>query len=88
MTPKLAGVAQAFSLLKHNIENDADELLQRINSANDRRQGVKDKSHTALDSANNGMKDIEDFLEAMEGTNGSPNSSASSAPRSSNVATK
>jgi hypothetical protein len=88
MTPKLAGVAQAFNLLKHNIEADAEELLQRINTANDRRASVKDKSHSALDTANNGMKDIEDFLESMEGTNGSPNSSASSAPRSSNVATK
>ncbi len=90
MTPKLAGIASAFQLLKHNLENDADALARRIAAADARRQSVVSGSHGALNAVDNNMKDIEDFLGALEGVNGAPGneSSASSAPRSSEVAQK
>jgi hypothetical protein len=84
MTPKLQGVLQSFNLLKHNLEADADDLAKRIQDADQRRVALKQNSHAALGKVGSDMGDIEDFLGAMEGTNGAPleSSSASSPPSS------
>lgn len=72
MTPKLQGVLQSFNMLKHNLERDADEMAKRIQTADQRRQALKQTGHAALGRVDADMKDIEDFLGAMEGTNGAP----------------
>jgi hypothetical protein len=77
MTPKLQGVLQSFNMLKHNLEADADELATRIQDAEKRRAALKQNSHAALGRVGSDMGDIEDFLGAMEGSNGAPLESSS-----------
>jgi hypothetical protein len=86
MTPKMAGVLQKFNLLKHNIEADMDELSVRVDRADAQRETVKVKSHQSLDTVSTSMNDIEEFLTALDGSNGGPNSSGQPSPRSSDVA--
>lgn len=85
MIPKLQGVLQSFNLLQHNLEADADDLAKRIQAADQRRLALKQNSHNALGKVGTAMGEIEDFLGAMEGSNGAPldSSSASSAPSAS-----
>ncbi len=91
MTPKLQGVLQSFNMLKHSLEADADEMAKRIQTADQRRQALKQSGHAALGRVDADMKDIEDFLGAMEGSNGAPlevssGSSAASSAASPDVA--
>jgi hypothetical protein len=81
MTPKLQGALQALEMLKHDVESDAEEIVKKVSDLQSRRKVVRDKTHGKLDAAGNSIGDIEDFVSALEGSNGAPldNSSGSSA---------
>lgn len=72
MTPKLQGVLQSFSLLKHNVEADAEKLANRVQTADSKRKQLFAGAHDTLGKLDSDMKDIEDFLGAIEGSNGGP----------------
>ena len=80
MTPKLQGALQALKVLQHDVEADADELIAKAAQLQERRQAAKTKSHGALDKAGNGLGDIEDFVTALEGSNGAPTAAAPVTP--------
>jgi len=80
MTPKLQGALQALKVLQHDVEADADELITKAAQLQERRQAAKTKSHSALDKAGNGLGDIEDFVSALEGSNGAPTAAAPLTP--------
>lgn len=72
MTPKLRGALQALEMLKHDAESDADEIVARIGDLQTRRKAAKAKTHGALDQTANSLGDIEEFVGALEGSNGGP----------------
>lgn len=72
MTPKLQGALQALKVLQHDVEADADELIAKAAQLQERRQAAKTKTNGALDKAGNGLGDIENFVSALEGSNGAP----------------
>jgi hypothetical protein len=80
MTPKLQGALQALKVLQHDVEADADELIAKAAQLQDRRQAAKTKTHGALDKAGNGIGDIENFVSALEGSNGAPADPTAAAP--------
>lgn len=89
MTPKLRGVRASMDKLRHALEADADRLAARIETADAKRVAVFDASHGVLSGVERDLKEVEDFIDEMEKTNGGPtldDSSESSAPRSSEVA--
>jgi len=93
MNAKLSGVLQSFKMLQHDVETDAEEMAQRIMSADARRKALKTATDTAVDALHSGMQEIEDFLGAMEGNNGAPgnasaDSSTTSQQRSSDLTQK
>lgn len=73
MTPKLQGALQALKMLQHDVETDAEEIVARVNDLQTRRQSAKAKTHGTLDKAHAGIGDIEEFVSALEGSNGAPN---------------
>lgn len=72
MTPKLQGALQALEMLKHDAESDAEEIVARVADLQARRKAAKSKTHGALDKTANSLGDIEDFVSALEGSNGGP----------------
>lgn len=72
MTPKLQGALQALEMLKHDADNDADEIVARVADLQTRRKAAKNKTHGALDKTANSLGDIEEFVSALEGSNGGP----------------
>ena len=90
MTPKLQGALQALKMLQHDVEADADEVIRKAADLQERRRAAKTRTHAAMDSAGSSLGEIEEFVSALEGDNGAPNSSGGSAspsaPRSSDVA--
>lgn len=93
MTPKLRGVRASMDKLRHALETDADKLSSRIQAADARRGAVFEASHGVLDGVERDLKEVEDFVTDMEGSNGGPPTSADSSesseqprPRSSEVA--
>ena len=85
MTPKVHGLAGALSKLHHGLDQRAEKLLQRIESANERSDAAFKAAHAKLDAADAAMADVETFIEGLEKTNGGPSlgdSRESSAPHS------
>ncbi len=91
MTPKLSGLASALGKFRHDTEVDADKLMLRLNGVDQRRKAAIAKTHGTLDAAEGGIKEVEDFVDALEGHNGGDPLDVSSTPsgvRSSEVAQK
>lgn len=72
MTPKLRGVASAFAKLTHGLEQRSGQLLERIEAADKRGSQAFDKAHSSLDSTEQAMADVENFISSLEGANGGP----------------
>lgn len=92
MTPKFRGVSEALAKLRHSLDHDADKLVKRIEDADARRDAVFAKSHKTLDTAHQGLDDINKFIDDLERSNQGPplddSASGSSGPRSTEVAEK
>lgn len=88
MTPKLRGVHGSLAKLRHALEEDADKLATRIETADTRRQNVFAASHGAVANVERDLREVEQFLNEMDKTNGGDplDASVSPHPRSSEVA--
>lgn len=70
---KTQGLAQKLSLLKHNMEVQADKLGARVDDAANKSTETFAKSHAFLDSAHSDLAEIEKFIEDLGAvTNGGP----------------
>lgn len=83
MTPKFRGVTDALKKLQHNLDADASKLLERIESADARRDTVFKKSQDTVAAAHGTLDGIDSFIDELERTNAGP---LEDAPRSSEVA--
>jgi hypothetical protein len=79
MNPKLQGVASAMAKLQHGLEERSGKLLDRIETADKRGAAAFDKAHGSLDATEKAMADVETFIASLEGSNGGPTLSDSSA---------
>lgn len=80
MTPALRGVPAALDKLRHKLDAEAEKLANRIEGANVRSDNAFAKSHKILDSADEGLKEIEQYVTDLERSN------SGELPRSSTVA--
>ena len=80
MTPKLQGLTTAMGLLKSRIETESDKLIARVEAANAKTGSAFAKANATLDEAASGLSEIESFIASLEGSNGGPPLSDSSAP--------
>ncbi len=96
MTPKLRGVRASMDKLRHALETDADKLAARIEAADGKRSSVFEGSNKALAVVERDLKEVEDYIDELEKSNGGPmlDGSAESSdnvvvhPRSSEVASR
>ena len=79
VTPKLKGIAGAMAKLQHGLDDRADKLLARIESADQRSDAAFKKAHGTLDAAEAAVADVEEFVAGLEGSNGGPLSGSDSA---------
>lgn len=78
MTPKLAGLPTALATLRHSLETQAGQLLDRANAVNDRISKAMTKANTQMAATEQAASDIEAFANSLEGSNGGPTLSDSS----------
>lgn len=79
MTPKLAGLSGALAILQHSLEDQAGKLLDRVNAVNVRTAAAMAKANTQMAATEQAAADIEAFANSLEGSNGGPTLSDSSA---------
>jgi hypothetical protein len=79
MTPKLAGLSTALATLQHGLEDQAGKLLDRVNAVNVRTAAAMAKANTQMAATEQAAADIEAFANSLEGSNGGPSLSDSSA---------
>ncbi|WP_316214300.1 hypothetical protein [Bradyrhizobium sp. SZCCHNR2032] len=78
MPSKLRGVTQAMDMLRFNLEADAEKLMERVNDTDGRRATVFKDAHRELDQHDSDLREIDAYLNALEGSNGGPSSRGSS----------
>ena len=69
-TPKLQGLAKAMAMLEHNMEDGAGKLLAKIESVGQRGEAALAKGHTKIDGIAGRVAEVEEFVTALEGSNG------------------
>lgn len=79
MTPKLAGLSTALATLQHGLEDQASKLLDRVNAVNVRTAAAMAKANSQMAATEQAAADIEAFANSLEGSNGGPTLSDSSA---------
>lgn len=79
MNPKFAGLASAASKLNYNLGVRSEKVLARISGAGARADAAFDKVEATLDATEKAAADIEEFANSLEGSNGGPTLSDSSA---------
>lgn len=79
MTPKLAGLSTALATLQHGLEDQASKLLDRVNAVNVRTAAAMAKANAQMAATEQAAADIEAFANSLEGSNGGPTLSDSSA---------
>jgi hypothetical protein len=79
MTPKLAGLSTALATLQHGLEDQAAKLLDRVNAVNVRTAAAMAKANAQMAATEQAAADIEAFANSLEGSNGGPSLSDSSA---------
>jgi hypothetical protein len=78
MTPNLAGLSTALATLKHSLEGQAAQLLDRANAVNARTSAALAKANVQMAATEQAAADIEAFANSLEGSNGGPTLSDSS----------
>jgi hypothetical protein len=58
--------------LRHALEQDADRLATRIETADAKREAVFEASNSVLAAVERDLKDVEEFTAEMEKSNGGP----------------
>ncbi|MGR4929048.1 hypothetical protein ACIPUD_19965 [Bradyrhizobium sp. CAR08] len=71
-TPKFRGLAKAMALLEHNLEDGAGKLMEKIESVGSRGETALADGHTKVDGIAGRVAEVEDFVAAIEGSNGAP----------------
>jgi hypothetical protein len=79
MTPKLAGLSTALATLRHSLEVQASDLMTRADVVNARISVAMTKAKAQMTVTEQAATDIEDFANSLEGSNGGPTLSDSSA---------
>lgn len=69
-TPKLQGLAKAMAMLEHTMEDGAGKLLAKIESVGARGEAALSKGHTKIDGIAGRVAEVEEFVTALEGSNG------------------
>lgn len=67
--PKLQGLSARFHKLTYKLETKASELDARLAETDCRADSVFDKTHKQLDGYDNHLKDVNQFLDSVEGSN-------------------
>lgn len=78
MTPKLAGLASSLAALRHSLEGQAADLMNRADAVNARIATAMTKAKGQMAVTEQAAADIEEFANSLEGANGGPSLSDSS----------
>jgi hypothetical protein len=78
MTPKLAGLALSLATLRHSLEGQAADLMNRADAVNARIATAMTKAKAQMAVTEQAATDIEEFANSLEGANGGPSLSDSS----------
>jgi hypothetical protein len=86
MTPRFRSITEALKKLQHNLDSDAQKLMQRIETADSRRETVFARSHATVAAAHTQLDDVDNFINELERSNQGPlEQDSAPAPRSSEV---
>ncbi len=86
MSIKLRGVTSALAKLHHDLDAQAEKLVDRIETTQARGSAVFAEAHKRLDGAAQDLTDVDKLLSDLEASNGGPTldgSSESSEPHAS-----
>lgn len=69
-TPFLQGLTKAMDMLEHGLESDAKGLMTKILSVGERGKAAMVKGHARIDGVASRIAEVDEFVTAIEGSNG------------------
>ena len=72
MTPNIRGAAGAVAKLRHNADERAKQLIDRVESVDAKNAAAHTNAHGLLDQVEAATAEIEGLSQDLEGTNGGP----------------
>lgn len=82
VTGKLSELADRMKRTRANLDKRADEMLARMDEVEKKAAGAFDGQHGQLDKIEAGLKEIEDAVHDLEGSNNPPDEEGSTASSS------
>jgi hypothetical protein len=78
MVPKFAGLSQALGLMRHELETQAQDLMNDITSTTAEAKDAFGQARQEVGKAKAAVADVKAFVADLKGGNGGPTSSDSS----------
>lgn len=79
MVPKFAGLSQALGLMRHELETQAEDLMKDITSTTAEAKDTFGQAKAEVTKAKAAVADVKAFVAELQGGNGGPTLSDSSA---------